>query len=267
MTDNNILFIGAGRMAEAILSGLVSKKDNRFKKITVTNQTDREKLITLKTKYGVGISDNWMAEVENSDVIVLASPPSTQAQLLSQLSEKIEGQFIITVAAGIDPTFMEERLPKGTPVAWIMPNTAAQIGESMSTFTCGKNVELKHRVILMEILSSIGEAEELTEEKVHDLTAITGSAPAFLYAFADALVEATLSYDVQPEQARKMVTFMLKGSVAMLETGANPKDLMQQVASPGGSTAEGLNVLNERDLASIVKSAVKATNDHARGNN
>jgi len=267
MTKNNILFIGAGRMAEAILSGLVSKTDNGFQKVTVTNQTDREKLERLKAKYGVDVTDNWMEVVERHDVVVLASPPSTQAQLLNQLSEKITNQFIITVAAGIDPSYMEERLPKGTPVAWIMPNTAAQVGESMSTFACGKNVEQKHREILMRVLSSIGEAEELAQEKVHDLTAITGSGPAFLYAFAEALEEAAISYDVAPEQARKLVISMLKGSVAMLETGADPKDLMKQVASPGGSTAEGLNVLTDRDLTSIVKSAVKATNDHARSNN
>lgn len=266
MTKNNILFIGAGRMAEAILSGLVSKTDNGFQKITVTNQMDRDKLTRLKIKYGVEISDNWMTEVDKNDVIILATPPNTQAKLLDQLSVKIKNQFIITIAAGIGPSYMEDRLPKGIPVAWIMPNTAAQIGASMSTFTCGIHVEQQHRDILMRILSSIGEAEELTEDKILDLTAITGSAPAFLYAFAEALEEAAISYDVQPEQARKLVTFMLKGSVAMLEEGADPKELMKQVASPGGSTAEGLNVLKEKDLTTIIKSAVKATNDHARSN-
>ncbi|WP_416151558.1 pyrroline-5-carboxylate reductase [Salipaludibacillus sp. HK11] len=267
MTKMNLLLIGAGRMAEAILSGLVSSKDRAFQNITVTNQTDRAKLERLKKQYGVEIAKDWSLEVANHEVILLASPPNTQDQLLRQLSERVTNQFIITVAAGIDPTYMEERLPVGIPVAWIMPNTGAQVRASMSTYACGKYVEQRDRDVLLQVLSSIGESEELTEEKVHDLTAITGSAPAFLYAFAQALEEAALSYDVRPDQARKLVTIMLKGSVGMLEAGGDPADLMAQVASPGGSTAEGLALLNERDFASIVKSAIKVTNDHARGVN
>ncbi|WP_280769989.1 pyrroline-5-carboxylate reductase [Salipaludibacillus daqingensis] len=266
MSKTNILFIGAGRMAEAILSGLVSKK-NDFEKITVTNENNKAKLERLRSSYHVNVSGNWSMELDRHDVIVLATPPDTHDMLLRELSTKIKNQFIITVAAGIDPSYMETRLPKGAAVAWIMPNTGAQVGASMSTFACGKYVEQKHRDVLAKVLSSIGESEELSEEKVHDMTAITGSAPAFLYSFADALEQAAMSYDIEPEQARKLVTYMLKGSVAMLETGASPKELMEQVASPGGSTAEGLRVLEEADLLAIMKNAVKATNDHARSNN
>lgn len=260
----NILFIGAGRMAEAIINGLLSN-ENHEHAITVTNQSDEAKLNRLKANYSVDISSNWKEEMNKNDVIVLASPPHTHDKLLRELSHEVHEQFIITVAAGIDPTYMEARLPKGTPVAWIMPNTGAQIGQSMSTFACGNYVEQKHREILSQVLSSIGASEELSEEKVHDLTAITGSAPAFVYAFAQALEEAAVSYDVSPEQARKLVVQMMQGSVAMLENGHDPQELMDQVASPGGSTAEGLKKLTENEFSSIIKHAVKATNDHARG--
>ncbi|SES34807.1 pyrroline-5-carboxylate reductase [Salipaludibacillus aurantiacus] len=260
-----LLFIGAGRMAEAIISGLTEDENNGFTRVTVSNRADTEKLERLKNTYGVEVSSDWKTEVNKHDAILLASPPHTHNELLRQLSGMIEGQFIITVAAGIDPSYMEARLPDRTPAAWIMPNTGAQIGQSMSTFACGNYVEENHRKILYKILSAIGEAEELPEEQVHDLTAITGSAPAFLYAFAEALEEAAVSYEVSPDQARKLVTHMLKGSASMLEKGESPQTLMQQVASPGGSTAEGLRVLEKENFGSLVKKAVKATNDHARG--
>ncbi|MCR6111715.1 pyrroline-5-carboxylate reductase [Bacillus sp. A301a_S52] len=263
----SILVIGAGRMAEAIISGLVSNEKNIFSPITVSNVSNKDRLIRLKNTYGVHVTQDAISEVISHDVILLATPPDVHDHLLAQLKEVVDHQLVLTVAAGIDPAYIEARLNTKTPVAWIMPNTAAGIGQSMSTFTCGKYVENHHRTIIDYILSSIGESEELTAEKVHDLTAITGSAPAFLYAFALGLEEAAVTYGISSKQARKLVTQMLKGSVSMLEHSGEPQLLMDQVASPGGSTAEGLVVLNEQGFSSTLKDAVKATNNHARNHN
>lgn len=265
MAKSNLLMVGAGRMAEAILAGIVKNKDNSFETITMTNFSNKTKLEQLKQNYPIHISLDWESEITSHDVILLASPPHTQEDILRKLASKVHGQLIITVAAGIDTSFMEERLPIGTPVCWMMPNTAAQVGQSMSTFSCGQYVEKSHREILSEILASIGVAEEMSEQHVHDLTAITGSSPAFIYAFVEALEEAALDYGVTRDQARRLVVNMFKGSIAMLEEGHDPKDLMQQVASPGGSTAEGLEVLKNQDFSAIIKQAIMATNKHARG--
>ncbi|RKL66794.1 pyrroline-5-carboxylate reductase [Salipaludibacillus neizhouensis] len=265
MTRSKLLMVGAGRMAEAILSGIVKNKKNSFEIITVTNSTDKKKLEQLKHKYSIQASGDWESQLASHDIILLATPPHTHEDILKKLASKIDGQLIITVAAGIDPSFMEERLPRGTPVCWIMPNTAAQVGQSMSTYSCGKYVDKSHRKILSEILSSIGVSEEFSEQHVHDLTAITGSSPAFVYAFVEALEESAIGYGVSSEQARKLVVNMFKGSIAMLEEGHDLKDLIQQVASPGGSTAEGLEVLKKLDFSAIIKQAITATNNHARG--
>ncbi|MCD8501406.1 MAG: pyrroline-5-carboxylate reductase [Bacillaceae bacterium] len=257
----NILFIGAGRMAEAIISGL-TKQNNVT--IVVTNKSDDSKLLRLKEKYRVHTSNDWKQHVTESDVILLASPPSTQEKILTELSSIISKQLVITIAAGIDPTFMEEKLPEGTPVCWIMPNTAAQIGQSISTFTCGQYVNEKHREAIKMILTSIGDYEELSEEQVHDLTAITGSAPAFLYAFAEALESSAQQYGMAKDQARKLVTKMIAGSAAMLEAGYSPQELREQVTTPGGSTAAGLDVLYGANFEELIQQAVIATNKHAR---
>ncbi|MDG5787751.1 pyrroline-5-carboxylate reductase [Evansella sp. AB-P1] len=264
MKKVSILMVGAGRMAEAIIAGLV--KDRRsIDRLTVTNLQNKEKLINIKNTYKVETSSKWEEEIHRHDVIILATPPQTQEEQLESIHSVYNNQLVITVAAGIDPTYMEKRLPENAAVCWIMPNTAAQVGKSMSTYVCGKNVSTEQREIITFILSAIGNSEELTEQQVHDLTAITGSAPAFVYSFVEALEGAALEYGITLEQSRNLVSNMLKGSAAMLEEGYEPSELIAQVASPGGSTAEGLKVFHEKGFKEIVHEAVKATNEHARG--
>jgi pyrroline-5-carboxylate reductase len=260
----NLLMIGAGRMAEAIISGITGQKNNTMT-ITVTNNTDDTRRLALAKKYGINEESDWRTVVDDADVIISAAPPSSHERLFQDLSPLLNGQLVITVAAGIDTTFMEAVLPEGTPVCWIMPNTAAQLQVSISTFVCGHYVSSEHRKIIEMILTAIGDFEELTEEQVHDLTAVTGSAPAFLYLFCEALEESAVRYGVSKEQARKLVTKMVAGSAAMLEAGHPPAKLREQVTTPGGSTAAGLQVLEEGKFSELIGAAVKATNQHARG--
>ncbi|MDQ0254960.1 pyrroline-5-carboxylate reductase [Evansella vedderi] len=264
MENTKILMIGAGRMGEAIISGLMKDENGYLGKITVANRSDKERLAVLNELYGIHITDHWQGEVEDHDVIILASPPHTQDEQLNELGKRVDGQLIITVAAGIDPTYMEKRLPEGTPVCWIMPNTAAQIGQSISTYVYGRHVREIHRRKVSVILDAIGFSEELTEDQVHNLTAVTGSAPAFVYTFVEALEGAAVENGVTTDQARILVTKMLLGSAAMLDAGYDPKELISQVASPGGSTAEGIKVLEREKFQEILNKAVRATNQHAR---
>ncbi|MCT8138204.1 pyrroline-5-carboxylate reductase [Anaerobacillus sp. CMMVII] len=260
----HILMIGAGRVAEAIISGLAAQTDTKVV-ITVSNNADSERRLKLAEKYGVNTTDNWRNAVGQADVVISAAPPSVHERLFQDLSPLLSGQLVITVAAGIDTTFMEAQLPKGTPVCWIMPNTAAQLQASISTYVCGKFVNSQHREFISMILAAIGEYEELSEEQVHDLTAITGSAPAFVYLFCEALEQAAVQYGVSNEQARKLVTMMVAGSAKMLEAGYSPSELRKQVTTPGGSTAAGLKVLEDGKFSELIGAAVKATNAHARG--
>ncbi len=175
---------------------------------------------------------DWKASISNSDVILLAVPPAAHVALFAEISTYLENQLVITVAAGIDPATMEAHLPEGTPVCWMMPNTAALVQKSMTSFACGKNVDQSHRAVIVEILQAIREYEELTEEKVHNLTAITGSAPAFLYLFSEALEEAAISYGVTKRQAQYLVTKMIAGSAAMLDTGTPVETLRESGYDP-----------------------------------
>ncbi|WP_408006292.1 pyrroline-5-carboxylate reductase [Pseudalkalibacillus sp. A8] len=263
MTSSRLLVIGAGRMAEAIISGIQTTEPPFFT-ITIANRSDSNRLNELSSKYDVEKTADWKASISNSDVILLAAPPNAHDSLFAELSKYLENQLVITIAAGIDPAAMEANLPEGTPVCWMMPNTAALIQKSMTTFACGRNVDQLHRAVIEQILKAIGDYEELTEEQVHNLTAITGSAPAFLYLFSEALEDAAISYGVTKDQARYLVKKMIAGSAAMLETDTPVETLRNQVMTPGGSTAAGVEVLEINKMKEMIKEAVIATNKHAR---
>lgn len=263
MTKQRILFIGAGRMAEAIFSGLLRKKADHIKEIIITNRTNKERLQEMKDKYNVTVSHNWKENVRNSDVIIFAIPPKEHRTLLEEMSPLLDGQFVITVAAGIGIGLLEDLLPQNTPVAWLMPNTAADLGESISLYTCGRSVQQEHRAALEMILDGIGQFEECTEQQIHELTAITGSAPAFQYLLAEILETITVEYGINQVKARKLVIQMIYGSASMLKAGTDPAVLRKQVTSPGGATEAGLRVLEERGLAEVIKEAVRATNRRA----
>jgi pyrroline-5-carboxylate reductase len=264
MKKQRILFIGAGRMAEAIFSGLLQKKADLIDEIIITNRTNKQRLQEMKEQYHVTISHNWKENVKNSDVIILAMPPKDHSELLKELSPLLAEQFVITVAAGIGIGLLEEHLPENTPVAWVMPNTAADIGESISLYTVGSNVQQEHRVVLEEILDGIGQFEECTEQQILELTAITGSAPAFQYLFAEILESIAAEYGINQARARKLVIQMIYGSASMLKGGTEPAELRNQVTSPGGATAAGLRVLEEKGFYKLIKEAIEATNARAK---
>ncbi|PGC28515.1 pyrroline-5-carboxylate reductase [Bacillus pseudomycoides] len=263
---HRILFIGAGRMAEAIFAGLLKTSNEHIEEIIVSNRSNIEKLEQLEKKYDISITNDWKQYIKNVDTIVLAMPPAAHEQLLAELSPFLTHQFIVTVAAGIGPSYLEEKLPQGTPVAWIMPNTAATIGKSISLYTMGHFVNEEQQETLQLLLKGIGTAQLCTEEEVHQLTAVTGSAPAFLYHFAEGLIEATKSYGIDEATAKHLVIQMIAGSAAMLEQEHNPAILREQVTTPGGSTAEGLKVLYENNFSKVIYQAIEATNKKARGN-
>ncbi|MDY7221385.1 pyrroline-5-carboxylate reductase [Halalkalibacterium halodurans] len=263
MKQHHMLIIGAGRMAEAIFSGILKREENPFH-ITVSNDKDVTRLEELKKTYPVKTTTDWTAMAEKADVILLACPPAAHENVLKKLSPSCNGQLVITVAAGIGPTDLETHLPKGTPTAWIMPNTAASVGESMSIYCFGQHVKERDKQLISFILDAIGMSEQLTESQIHHLTAITGSAPAFLYFLAEALEQSAQSYGVAPEKARELVIGMITGSAKMLEEYKDPTQLREQVTTPGGATAAGLQSLLHDDFQGALQRAVQATNGRAQ---
>ncbi|MCM3410624.1 pyrroline-5-carboxylate reductase [Metabacillus litoralis] len=262
---NSILFIGAGRMAEAIISGLYQKSDEQINYIYVSNRSNPERLTELAKKYKANAIHDIEMFIKRVDVIVLAMPPGEHKDILKRISPYITNQLIVTVAAGIGPAYLEANLPPNTPVGWIMPNTAATIGHSISLYTYGKFVTGKHKKQMEMLVNAIGASQYCTEQQIHDLTAVTGSAPAFVYLFVETLIEFTEKMGVSSEVAEKLVNEMVIGSAEMLKGNLSARELREQVTTPGGATAEGIKVLQHGQFTQLVQQAVIATNKKAKG--
>ncbi|WP_186580715.1 pyrroline-5-carboxylate reductase [Aquibacillus kalidii] len=259
MTKTKLLFIGAGRMAQAMIAGLTQ---NGNAQIYVTNNGNQKRLEDVVQKYGIQAVSNWQQVINEVNVVILAIPPETHKELLKEMKDYVNSQLVVTVAAGIGPSTLEKTLPENTPVAWVMPNTAAELGESSTLYTLGKSTTSGHVQLLEEVLEPIGDYQEVSEQQVKQLTALTGSAPAFVYLMADALVNIARETGITETQARKIIAQMISGSAAMLQTAEAPMDLANQVATPGGSTAEGLRVLQENKLDELMKAAIGACRNH-----
>ncbi|RAS86282.1 pyrroline-5-carboxylate reductase [Priestia endophytica] len=261
MSNNkkHVLFIGAGRMAQALIKGI---NKNEFS-ILVGNNGNEDRLREVKETFEVETTNHWSQEIHKMDIIILAMPPESHDDILAKLSKDISGQLVITVAAGIGPTYLESRLPKGTPVSWIMPNTAAKLCKSMTLYALGQNVNQEQQGWIEALIYDIGEFEKVTEQQIHELTAVTGSAPAFIYRVAEALEKITLESGVNKDQARKLVANMIAGSAEMLKTNAAPAELADEVATPGGSTAAGLEILDTNHLDRLMIDAIEACRQKA----
>lgn len=261
MSNNkkHVLFIGAGRMAQALIKGL---DKNEFD-ILVGNSGNEGRLREVKEAFDVETTNDWSNEIRKMDIIILAMPPASHDDILAKLSETIREQVIITVAAGIDPTHLESKLPKGTPVAWVMPNTAAKLGKSMTLYALGQHVNQEQQEWIEKLICGIGEFEKVTERQIHELTAVTASAPAFIYRLAEALEQITIASGVSEAQARKLVANMIAGSAEMLKTNVAPAELVDAVATPGGSTAAGLEVLDINHLDHLMIDAIEACRQKA----
>ena len=147
-----------------------------------------------------------------------------------------------------------------------MPNTAAEIGKSISLYTMGQFVNETHQETLQLLLRGIGTSQLCTEEEVHQLTAVTGSAPAFLYYFAESLIEATKSYGVDEATAKHLVIQMISGSASMLEQTQDPANLREQVTTPVVPQLKVsklyMNIIFHRQFKSS-----RSNKQKARGNN
>ncbi|GEN57478.1 pyrroline-5-carboxylate reductase [Halolactibacillus alkaliphilus] len=261
MATEKILMIGAGRMAQAIINGLMQAD---FNHILVGNNGNAQRLEEVESRFGVRTTNQWQNHVSDQDIIILAVPPEAHEEVLTALGEVIDGQLVLTVAAGIDVTYLESRLPEGTPVSWLMPNTAAAKGESMTLFTLGKYVTDEHEYYIEKILFSIGQFKKLTEEQVHRITPITGSGPAFVYRLADVLIKEVQKAGVTEVVAKQLIAQMVKGSSVMLTSDLKcPQDLMDEVATPGGVTEKGLQVFDDHHFDDMIKEAIRKCVDHA----
>jgi len=256
MKKVQIAFIGAGKMAEALVARLAGK--------TTMIASDKEpgRLKSLAKKYRIRIARDNQEAFDSSPVVILAIKPQNFPEVIAELSRANSvtraRKIIISIAAGIPISYLEKKLP-GASVIRTMPNNPALVGMGMTALAKGSRVKGQEFNMAKKIFSSVGEVVAVPEKWLDAVTGLSGSGPAFIYAVVEALIEGGIACGLPKKVATKLAIQTLKGAVATLEkSGHEPRQLREMVTSPGGTTLEGLAVLEEHRMARAFKKAVQA---------
>ena len=259
-------FIGCGNMAKAMISGLLAKGTIAKSDITASD-VSKEALAAVKEKLGIGIEEDNKKLVEMSDVIIMAIKPVYMEEVIREISGCVASdKLIITLAPGKTLDWLKETFGKEVKIVRTMPNTPAMVGEGITGFCGNSAVSEEEKKTAKSILESFGSAEEVPERLMDAVCGVSGSSPAFVFMFIESMADAAVAEGMPRAQAYKFAAQSVLGSAKMvLETGKHPGELKDMVCSPGGTTIEGVGVLEEMGFRSAVIEAVRAAAEKSKG--
>jgi pyrroline-5-carboxylate reductase len=258
-------FLGAGKMATALAQGFI-----RAGLVTSRQVFGSDPLPAARTTFGketgARIVSNNARVTELASVLVLATKPDQTAGALAEIRDRFTRRhLLISIAAGVPTAKLEAALPAGSRVIRVMPNTPALLGASASGFALGKHATKSDGELAQRLLSAVGLAFALKESLLDAVTGLSGSGPAYVYQFIEALSDGGVAAGLPRDVATKLAAQTVLGSAKMvLETGVHPGVLKDRVASPGGTTIEGLHELEKGKLRGTVISAVRAAAEKSR---
>ncbi|WP_414703626.1 pyrroline-5-carboxylate reductase [Pseudalkalibacillus sp. SCS-8] len=246
-------------MAEAMISGIVESGKLDSDQIIVTNRSNQERLNEMKVKYGIEAIKKNELDFNEVDVFILAMKPKDIESVLEDLKDRLRpDQVLISVLAGISTSYMEENLNEDQQVIRVMPNTSSMLRESATAISPGKHVTMDQVVFTKELMQCIGEAYLIEEDQMDIFTGIAGSGPAYFYNLMEHIEQAGVEGGMDREMARKIGAQTILGAATMmLEREETPTQLRKNVTSPNGTTAAGLEALNENGGGEAIAEAVK----------
>lgn len=253
-----ISIIGTGAMGGAIMRAVCKKYD--VKDILVTDKNAAMAKTFAEETGATYVATN--KEVLKADYIFLAVKPQFLGDVFAEIAGDISSKsVIISMAAGVKIEKLEQWAPKARFIR-MMPNVCAQIGEAMTAITYRENISAEEAKTAAEILSAAGKVETVPEKLMDCVTAVSGSGPAFVFMFIEALADAAVRCGMPRAQAYTYAAQTVYGSAGMvLETGTNPAVLKDMVCSPAGTTIEGVAALEENGFRNAVIKAVTAACD------
>lgn len=258
-------FIGTGNMGSSIIKGILSSKFEKSENINIFD-LDKEKVNNLVKEYGVNTTNSEKELAENCNIIILSVKPHIIPIVLKNLSGNVKKDTIIlTIAAGISISVIENALGEDKKVVRTMPNTPAQVLSGMTAVTFNKNIENSEKEIIFKLLNSFGKSVEIEEKLMHAYTGISGSLPAYVYMFMEALADGGVLCGIPRNKAYEIVAQTVAGSAKMLlETGKHPGQLKDEVCSPAGTTIEAVRVLENGNFRGNVIEAVVACTEKSK---
>jgi pyrroline-5-carboxylate reductase len=258
-------FLGGGNMATALIAGFLDAKICAPGAICVSD-VDAAKLRALKRRFGVTTTADNRAVVNRSKVVLLAVKPQIAAAVLGEIgTASTPKQLFVSILAGTPSRRLEAGLCPGARVVRVMPNTPALLGKGMAVVVRGAHATPADERLTLKLMRAVGRARAVADEALMDaVTGLSGSGPAYVYRFAEALVAGGVAAGLTAEVSRELALQTITGAAAMLqETGETPERLREMVTSPGGTTLAGLTELLERGFFEAVQAAVVKAKDRS----
>jgi len=259
-----IAFIGGGTMGEAMVRCLLGKDVTVPTDMTISDVSQSRREL-LSREYEVSTLTNNRKTIEGADLIILAVKPQDLAQVMEEIKNPAPQQLVLSIVAGASLSTLQHGL-KHPCIIRAMPNMPAQIGEGMTVWTATAQVSQGQKEIAQSVLGALGEEIYVNNEKYLDMaTALSGSGPAYVFLFIEALIDAGVHIGLPRDMAEKLAIQTIIGSThAVQKTGKHPAELRNMVSSPGGTTVEALLQLEKGNFRSILLEAVSAAYNKAK---
>ena len=260
MENKTIGFIGAGKMASAIIKGLLSSKTFDSSHV-IAAEVNESAAKHAEESFGIKVFSDAREVVKSADIILIATKPFVVPELLDSIKDCITpDKLIISIAAGVTFNKIEKALGNNTRAVRVMPNTPALLECGMSAICKNSQATDEDLNLVETIFTKIGKVITCDEKDIDAVTGVSGSGPAFYYYIIDRIARAGEKLGLDYKTALTLSAQTALGAAKMIqETGNTPEELITAVTTPGGTTAEGNKVLNESNISEILFETVRKT--------
>ncbi len=259
MMERKIGFIGAGKMAQAMIAGIL--KSNMIAKENVMASASTEKTLNhIEQTYGIPTSLKNVNVARFADILILAVAPDLHSDVIEEIKQDInKNAIIVTIAAGITLNDLERLFGFQVKAVRTMPNTPSQVGEGMSVMCGNESLSEAEMNEVERLFYCFGKTERLDEKLMDAVPAISGSSPAYVYMLIEAMADGGVLQGIPRDKAYRLAAQAVLGAAKMvLETGQHPGALKDDVCTPGGSTIEAVITLEKEHFRGSIMAAMES---------
>jgi pyrroline-5-carboxylate reductase len=269
LSNAKITFVGAGSMAEAIFRGLLEQHITSAAHITVTNRQNVQRLLDLESRYGVNtVSDSEAKKqaIQDADIVFLTMKPKDVIDAFAELKPLLsERQLLISVIAGLTIDKIQSLLGANLPIIRTMPNTSCTIGLGATGIAFSSQVNDRQQELGVAIFEAVGIVSIVREELLEIVTGLSGSGPAYIYYFMEAMIKAGIEGGLAREEAHQLTLQTLLGAAQMVKlTGEDPQVLRRKVTSPNGATQASIEALDAYQFTDGIIRAVFSSAERSK---
>lgn len=261
LSQAKIAFVGAGSMAEAIVRGLIQTGVANPQHVYMMNRSNQDRLAFLRSEYGLqATSDSEKKDtfIREADVVVLCMKPKDVETAFAELRPLLnEKQLLISVIAGLSIDKAEKLLETNMPIVRTMPNTSSTIGLGATGMSFSTKVNATFKQFAIQMFEAVGTVTIVDEDKLEVLTGVSGSGPAYVYYFMEAMIKAGIEGGLSEEDAKQLTLQTFLGAAHMVQhTKEDPAELRRKVTSPNGATQASIEALDRYQFSEAVAQAV-----------